>query len=171
STRSAEPAGASAAASTVERSPARPRSGNGQAGNRALGERGAEGGGAAPGPPRQRAPTRRAGEGSSRQQAQRETKRHVGLYVMVADAMPAAGFAPRRDFSPHWISVGARQIPRPHDDTQRRLRVAEPHLWRTTEVHFSWIHQMKDDDLMPALAQIAQRGECQLSIKQQIGEQ
>src|SRR5439155_15148113 len=109
-----------------------------------------------PGSPRQRAPARPTDEGSSRQQTQRETKRHVGLYVMVTNAMAAAGFAPRRDFSLHGIGIRARQLAWPHDDAHGRLRMAEAYLGRTGELHFGGIHQMKHNHLMPAVAQVPQ---------------
>src|SRR6266851_7550205 len=90
---------------------------------------------------------------------------------MVGDAMPAAGLAPCGDLAADRVRICVGQLTRAHDDAQQWFGILEPYFRRTTELDFRRVHEVKDDNLVAAMPQIAQCCECELAIEKQVREQ
>jgi len=93
-------------------------------------------------------------------------ERHVGLDVMVRNAMPPQASAMQRSRD-RTVSAYARASSRGRTTTLTADSILETALRATTELDLRWVHEVKDDDLMAAMAQVPQRGQSEFAIEQQ----
>lgn len=82
--------------------------------------------------------------------------------------MAPARLAPCRDLATNGIGVGARELPGSHHHAQRRFGITESNFRRTFELDLGGIHEMKDHDLMPAVAEVAKGREREIALEQEI---
>ena len=87
---------------------------------------------------------------------------------MVGDAVAPARRTPCRDLATNGVGVGTRELAWSHDDAQRRFGITESNFRRTLQLDFGGIHEVKDQDLMPTMAEVAKGGEHKIAVEQEI---
>ena len=90
---------------------------------------------------------------------------------MVRDSMTPARLAPCGDLSSNGVGVSTRELAWSHDNAHCRFRIAKADFWRPAELDLRRIHEVKDYDVMSAMAPITKGGEREIAVEQEIGNE